>query len=317
MKKKHVHSVHKRNKNKIKKVRLWQTSTAVLGVLLILSFFIGGFGKSAASKMSAQAVADKTVNFINENLMQGRGTAKLNGVEESNGMYLLKLNIGGQEMESYVSSDGKLLFPQVIDLTKKPQSQQPPETQDTQTNIQKSDKPKVELFVMSHCPYGTQMEKGILPVVKELGNKIDFELKFVNYAMHPTQGEVEEQLNQYCIQRDYNDKYLAYLGKFLEAGDGKEALSAVGLSEADISGCVQETDKEFDVIKNLEDKSSWSGGRFPQFMIYDADNKKYGVRGSPTLIINGQQAQSGRDAQSLLNTICGAFDGKPEECNTD
>ncbi len=135
--------------------------------------------------------------------------------------------------------------------------------------------------------------------------------------MHPTQGEVEEQLNQYCIQRDYNGKYQAYLGKFLEAGDGKEALISVGLTEADISQCVSETDKEFDVIKNLEDKSSWLSGRFPKFMIHDADNQKYGVGGSPTLVINGQQAKSGRDAQSILNAICGAFTDKPEECNTD
>ena len=152
-----------------------------------------------------------------------------------------------------------------------PSSQNPPSV-----DVSKSDKPNVELFVMSHCPYGTQMEKGILPVVKELKDDIDFEIKFVNYAMHPTQGEVEEELNQYCIQRDYNDKYLAYLGKFLEEGDGKKALNSVGLSESDINKCVEETDKEFDVIKNLEDKSSWSGGRFPKFMIYEADNQKYG-----------------------------------------
>ena len=60
----------------------------------------------------------------------------------------------------------------------------------------------------------------------------------------------------------------------------------------------------------------WSG-RFPPFKVYDAENKKYGVQGSPTLVINGEQADTGRDAQSLLAAICSAFDDKPAECKTD
>ena len=248
---------------------------------------------------------------------QGQATAKLEGIEEANGMYKIKLVVNGQEMESYISKDGKLLFPQVVDLTKKPQLQQTPETQATQANVAKSNKPEVELFVMSHCPYGTQIEKGMLPVVKELGNKIDFEVKFVNYAMHGKK-ELDEQLRQYCIQRDYNDKYTTYLGKFLETENPNEALNAVGLSEADISQCVGAADEKYKVTELFEDpqKSEWSG-RFPPFKVYDTDNKKYGVRGSPTLVINGQTANSGRDAQSLLNAICGAFTSKPKECNTD
>ncbi len=73
----------------------------------------------------------------------------------------------------------------------------------------------------------------------------------------------------------------------------------------------------FNVIGNLEDKSSWLNGRFPKFMIHDEDNLKYGVQGSPTLVVNGQKAESGRDAQNILDVVCGAFTTMPEECNTD
>ena len=310
------HPARKKSKSKIKKIDVWQISTAVLGLLLIASVFMGGFSKEINSGSDGQAVAANTVRFINENLLQGQ-TAKLENVEESNGLYRIKLKIGSQEMESYVSTDGKLLFPQAVELTNKPKSQQPPKSQTANSNVVKSDKPQVELFVMAYCPYGTQMEKGILPVVKELGDKINFEIKFVNYAMHGKK-EIDEQLRQYCIQRDYNDKYTAYLGKFLETKSSDEALSAVGLSEADISQCVKETDEKYKVTELYEDpqKSEWSG-RFPPFKIYDAENKKYGVRGSPTLVINGKTVNSGRNAQSLLNTICGAFTSEPGECDTD
>lgn len=35
---------------------------------------------------------------------------------------------------------------------------------------------------MSHFPYGTQIEKGMIPVMETLGNKADIGIKFVNYA---------------------------------------------------------------------------------------------------------------------------------------
>jgi len=49
---------------------------------------------------------------------------------------------------------------------------------------------------MSYCPYGTQIEKGILPVINALGNKIKFSLKFVDYAMHGKK-EIDENSRQY------------------------------------------------------------------------------------------------------------------------
>ena len=74
-------------------------------------------------------------------------------------------------------------------------------------DLVKADKPKVELFVMSHCPYGTQAEKGMIPVVELLKDKISFEVKFVDYAMHGKK-ELDEQLRQYCIQKEQKAKFL-------------------------------------------------------------------------------------------------------------
>ena len=170
---------------------------------------------------------------------------------------------------------------------------------------------------MSHCPYGTQIEKGLLPVIEILKDKIDFEIKFVYYSMHPTSGEVEEQLNQYCIQKEQNDKFTSYLRCFLEAGNGEECLDSTGIDMSKLASCTEKTDKEFAILENLEDKSKWLSGKFPKFNIYKTDNEKYSVGGSPTLIINGVNTQVGRDSISLLNAICGAFNEAPEECNTE
>ncbi|MDD5086654.1 MAG: hypothetical protein PHV16_02785 [Candidatus Nanoarchaeia archaeon] len=176
----------------------------------------------------------------------------------------------------------------------------------------KMEKPVVDVFVMSHCPYGTQIEKGILPVLRLLGDKIDFNMRFVYYAMH---GEVEvnEQTLQYCIQKEYNDKYLDYLECFLKEGKTEECVEEVGL-KGQLDDCIAQTDEEFKMTEKLNDKTTWMGN-YPPFDIDKELNEKYGVRGSPTLVINGVVASASRDPASLLDAICTGFIEKPEECS--
>jgi hypothetical protein len=199
------------------------------------------------------------------------------------------------------------------------------DTPNTKTNSEpvadvveeKSDKPKVELFVMSHCPYGLQMEKGIIPVAKALGDKIDFKIKFNDYAMHGEK-ELKEQLSQYCIQKEQSDKYMAYLGCFTKDGDSgiESCLSNAKIDKNKLNGCIAKTDKEFKVLENFNNKAGFKGS-YAGFEIFKADNEKYNVGGSPTLVINGTQSNSGRDSKSLLKSICSAFNNPPKECSTE
>lgn len=205
-------------------------------------------------------------------------------------------------------------------------SQQKSDTTDTNTDTNtetevvtdapKSDKPAVELFVMSHCPYGTMAEKGIIPAVKALGDKIDFKIRFVYYAMHGEK-EVYEQLNQYCIQKDQPEKLIPYLEAFLADDDAENALKVAGIDTKSLKSCAEATDKEFGLTASLEDKSSYLSGAYPLFNIDKGLNTQYGVQGSPTLVINGAQVSSGRDSASYLAAICSAFNEKPEECNLE
>ncbi|MEA3429711.1 MAG: hypothetical protein U9R08_00400 [Nanoarchaeota archaeon] len=181
--------------------------------------------------------------------------------------------------------------------------------------MEKKNVPEVEAFVMSHCPFGTQIEKGLLPVVEELGSDIDFKLRFVHYAMH-AETEVYEQLNQYCIQKDQEKKLIPYLECFLEEGKGEDCLEEVNIDADLLDECVEETDEEFSITANLEDESTWLG-QFPPFNVDKDLTDKYGVQGSPTLVVNGIVVETGRDAASLMNAICYGFKDKPEACDAD
>lgn len=305
----------------------WMAATIVLGLILLYMLY----ANQGTSVGTTAGVGEQKAGEIVLDLVQLQvGDATLVSTAEKNGLYEVVVNVQGQESPIYLTKDGEnIIGGGVIPVetikntagTGRPDGPEP-----TPTNIPKSAKPEVELFVMSHCPYGTQIEKGMLPVVKELQDDIDFEVKFVYYAMHPTAGEVQEQVRQYCIQEEANDKYLAYLSCFLETGGSSDTATEatsiacqeeVGIDTTAIDSCYAATDAAYDVTANLEDTSSWVSGRFPQFNVHKEENDAYGVQGSPTLVVNGQQVSSGRDAQSLLNTICGAFEEQPESCNTD
>ncbi|MBD3312431.1 hypothetical protein GF352_03200 [archaeon] len=173
----------------------------------------------------------------------------------------------------------------------------------------------VELFVMSHCPYGTQAEKGVLPAVQALGDDIDFKLRFVYYAMHG-KTELDEQLNQYCIQYQQPSKFIDYLYCFLDEGDGEGCLNEVGVNTQLLSSCVEQSDEAFNVTALFNDRSSWLSGYYPRFNVHLSLNEQYGVRGSPTLVVNGQQVQpSSRSPQGFLDAICNALGTNPSGCD--
>ncbi len=296
----------------------WIISTIVLILLVVLLVFTNAFNITGKS-ISANKAGKNLVEFANSHGLN----SKVSSVKTEGTFYLVTLDIGGEEVPFYVTKDGKYVIEPyyLIDLKEK----DIPEDSDTDTNIKvqeipKSSKPVVDLFVMSHCPYGTQAEKGIIPALEVLGDSIEFNLRFVYYVMHPSAGEVEEQTREYCIQKEQNTKLLPYLKCFLgktgTAEDSEACLKEAKIDKNKLNACVLKTDEEFEISKNKNDQSKWLSGYYPLFNIDAKLNEIYGIGGSPTLIINGVTSNSARDPASYLKTICGAFsDGNvPKAC---
>lgn len=289
----------------------------VLVIVAVANFGDGNF--SSAKKLSPEEAKNLAEDYINSELVSG-ATATVSEVTDYNKtLYKLTVMLEGDSIESFMSKDGKMFFPQGMDTSVSLASQGVDGAPSTASapvipaDLPKSEKPVVELFVMSHCPFGLQMQKGILPVVAALGDKMDFQPKFVNYAMHD-KIEIDEQARQYCIDKEQPEKLVGYLNCFVKAGDSAACGTQAGLDEGKISSCVSKADSDYKLTANYNDRTTYNG-QFPPFSIHDADNKKYGVQGSPTLVINGKEVNTGRDSQSLMATICAAFNNQPSECS--
>ena len=305
-------------KVKIPRVNPWAISTLILLIILAIFLIVGpgmtGKVTGVSGKVTAQEAANKAVDYINKYLLQGQGTATLVSVKEENGLYNAKLNIGGREIETYITMNGKLLFPSVIDLT---ETVETPEQQTSETpEVPKTDKPEVHAFVMSYCPYGLQFMKAYVPVIELLGDKADLELNFVYYAMHGEK-ELTENTRIYCIEKEQRDKLTQYLRCFVEYDDPEKCIAEAGIDEASLEKCMSDTDEKFSITEKFNDKSTWLNGNYPLYDV-DADlNSKYDVGGSPTFVINGQTISVTRSANAIKEAVCAAFNTPPEECETE
>ncbi|MCK4539777.1 hypothetical protein KAU09_01325 [Candidatus Parcubacteria bacterium] len=299
----------------------------IIVLSLILAFLATGCsfaGTSSRKILAPEEAKAKAVDFINNNLMQPGSEVSVKEISEDNDLYKIVLNMsGGQEITSYLSRDGKLFFPQVMDIeeitkkTEQNKNQEEANKAAANADIPKTEKAKVELFVMSHCPYGTQIVKGIIPAIEALGDDVDFELKFCDYAMHGKK-ELDEQLTQHCIQKNEPQKLFEYLKCFLSEADSTEkCLDSARINRSKLTSCVNASDEEYKVTELYNDKNTWTSGRFPQYNVNKDDVVKYGVKGSPGLIVNGIKISSARDADSLLRTICSGYEEAPKGCSAE
>lgn len=295
-------------------------------ILLVLGILLGGFlssqylpkkEKPQKNILTLDEAKAKAKSFINDNLMppQSEQEAKIESIVRENDLYKLKVDVAGQKIDSYLTLNGKTFFPSGLSTEKKDLDNKKDSSGPSSEVDVKKEKPQVELFVMSHCPYGVQMEKAILPVVKTLGDKIDFQLKFCDYAMH-REKELKEQLRQHCIKVEQSEKLIPYLDCFAKEGKTDTCLSEAGIDKASLGSCVEEVDQEYKVTENFKNKDTWKNG-FPTFNVYRYDNERYKIGGSPALVINNQKVQVNRSPSDLLSSICSAFTKSPSSCESE
>lgn len=294
----------------------------LLGVLLVgvfVGYSISIFTGDDQKTINKAEAKEKAEQFINDNLVppDSDQQATVKNIQKEEGLYKVSVEVGGQEIQSYLTPNGDTFFPQAMSMNQEgtknkednsSQGQQRKTTVDT-----KKETPTVKLFTMSYCPYGTQMEKAMLPVKEKLGDKIDFDLQFVDYAMHGKK-ELDENLRQHCIEQEQPSKLTGYLDCFLENKDSEKCIEEVGVDTSSINSCIGATDEEYQVTEKYNDKSTYQGN-YPVFDVNKSENEEYGVSGSPTVVINGEKIKVSRQPNALLDTICSAFKEKPDECS--
>lgn len=264
---------------------------------------------------SMQDVGKQAVNYINDKLIRGNAKASLEKITEEDGVYKIKIKIGGNEYVSYVTKDGRFLFPQVVDL-------KPPAPK----SFLKTEKPDVELFVMAFCPYGNQAEDLMMPVQKLLGNKANISIHYIvsksssvgGYRSLHGEQELHEDIRELCVEKYQRDKFWNFVDAINKKAtaqnvDSKweEIAKSVGVDVAKVKECQS---KEGSAL--LKQEMALTNKSYPvQEPSRHQGRDKEKISGSPTLVINGMIYDGQRSSKAFEKAICSAFTNPPAECS--
>jgi len=188
--------------------------------------------------------------------------------------------------------------------------------------VKGDNRPQIDFFVMSYCPYGNMAEEAIAPVYEKLKDKAEFKPHYVIYSDYATgypdfclaednvicsmHGIVElnQDIREACVAKNYDMQewfeFALAMNRQCNSQNADacwvEVAESLGLDTELISVC--EADEGI-VLMNTD----------------KALGDKLGVRGSPAVFIDGAQYNGQRTANGYLAALCAAFEDAPEECS--
>ena len=281
---------------KKKKINLWQIATIVFIFLFILALFNVFDYNSSTTRITGNAVG-----YINDNLLDSNSKAQVVSSERANGVIKVVLNIGGNLMESYISSDGKLLFPSAIPLTGEvvANAQQPSTgvikvSADDDPSLGSENAPiTIVEFSDYQCPYCSKFEETTFLDLKS--KYIDTGLIRLVFRDFPL-----TSIHQYAQKSAEASECADEQGKFWEyhsvlfnnqnaltLADLKKYAVDLKLDATKFDACLDSGKYEDEVQKDMQDGIS------------------YGVAGTPAFFVNGkilEGAQPLSEFERLINS---------------
>jgi protein-disulfide isomerase len=300
-------------KIRIPRINLWMLSTIVLvilaGFLFIRSYSITGNVVETgivSPTLTPEQAANKAIEYLNKNLVRPGTTASFVSVKEMSGVYEVTTSYQNQSIPIYVTKDGNYLFLQSLDMSKelpRPGTQQPQQAFDAPDK----EKPEVNLFVMSFCPFGIQAENMMKSVVDLLGTKADIRVRFIANVEGDTVesirslhgiNEAMEDLRQLCIMKYYDQEtYWNYLMQI------NENCKSVYRDATALDKCWKDAATKFGIDTVKIDSCSKSSEALNLLKEDEKLTQQYGVSGSPTLIINGARYSGERSSEAFKQAI--------------
>ncbi len=280
-------------------------------ITLMIAAFLIGYGKMNSSGtlfngfggQKAEETTKKALDFISENMLDG-AEAVLVSVSEESGVYKFKMKINEEEFDSYLTKDGKILFPSGINLVEPEESATAAEGEKmTCEDINKTEKPVLEAFITSTCPFGVQMQRILNEIVKNIPQIASYIKVEYMGAIREGDQAMQEHLRQICLREEQPNNFWAYIDCHIKEGNIDSCLQTAQVDVSKLTGCLAD------------------GNRGLAYAEKDfANQNKYEVTASPTLFLDGVKVSEfgfgGRTAEAVKTMFCCAFQDRPEFCGT-
>jgi glutaredoxin len=287
-------------------------------IILIALLVVGMMQTGQGTVIPPVVCGEKAIAYINNNLVQSGTNVTIVSIGESRGLYELKARYQSEVITLYTTKDCTLLFTNTVNMTTTGSQQAAQETPATHTPV-KSARPTVDMYVMSFCPYGTQAETVMSPVVDLLKAKADIRIRYITTITGSTadsvdslhgMSEAKEDLQQVCINKYYPEKFWAYLDTF-----NKECYPSWQNATA-LASCRKNTTEALSIDRAKIDTCAQGAEGLALLKADETASAKDGATASPMLFINGVQYSGARTPDAFKQAICNSFDTVPAECST-
>ncbi|MBN2422156.1 DsbA family protein [Candidatus Woesearchaeota archaeon] len=281
--------VHKKNKSiKTKAPKQptgWIMLSGLLAILFILSVLTHGFSTGLCVSDCSSAVVDTAINNLNE----------------------IQTKISSEEINSAIG----------IAITSLESAREKLEAEKAAGDYGgEYGTVKLEFYVMSQCPYGTQVMDAIAPVLGKLGDSVEFEANYIstdlgdgNFGSLHGDPETKGNIVQLCAAKYNPDKYM----KMIVCQD-KNAGSIPNNWES----CASENGLDVEKIRSCYE------GEEGKELLRESIKKTQaaGATGSPTIFVDGESYRGARDSNSFLKALCAKLNNHPEcgsipQCSAD
>ncbi len=153
--------------------------------------------------------------------------------------------------------------------------------------------PTLNLYVMSHCPFGIRAEDIILGFISNFNNELKLHIRYIvskqgenNFASLHGSAELDEDLHQIAIQKLYNNKFYSYLLCYNSSMNRDKCLKDNTINKNEIDSFVQSGQAE--KILNSDFLTT----------------EKLGINASPTLYINSKRYEGPIQSGHIIRTAC-------------
>lgn len=263
----------------------WKLISGILIVLLVASVYTNGFAISGAAttvaELSLAEAESKVLDFVNNNLLQPPFVAELESSEDAGSLYKLTLTVAGQAVESYLTKDGELFFPQGFKVAEgfsgSASTEEKLDVYVDDDAVKGSDEAPVTIIEFSdyECPFCSKYVRETYPqIIKNYveSGKVKYVFRDFPLGFHPNAQKAAEaaecagEQGKFWEMHDYLFENQDYLSVENLKGYAKDLQLDTELFDR----CLDNNEMAEEVLNDL------------------ADGQSYGVSGTPGFFINGK-----------------------------
>lgn len=257
----------------------WKIVTLLLIIALAVSVWTKGFDFGSQSGLTLKEAEERAIQYVNSKLLQPPFVAEITKSEDTGNLYKITFSVAGQTVDSYLSKDGKLFFPQALEIKDADLLGKDAvfdvSADDDAVKGQANAPVTIIEFSDFQCPYCAKFFKETLPLLEkeyiQTGKAKfifrDFPLDFHQYAQKAA--EAAECAGDQGKYWELHSMLYLYQNK-LDPESLKVYANELGIDMTKFNKCLDTGEMAEEVKKDF------------------ADGQKYGLTGTPAFFINGK-----------------------------